>query len=398
MRTLDQLRVGGKTVFVRVDFNVPLSESGEITDDTRIRADLPTLRRLRSLGAAKLVLASHLGRPKGQDPSLSLRPVAARLSELLESGVAGVRPAVSLLPLSLGEARSQVEDAPEGAVLMLENTRFYPGETKNDPELAGELAALADAYVNDAFGAAHRAHASTEGVARLLPSAAGLLLQREVEALTRLLESPGRPFTAILGGAKVSDKIGVIQNLLPRVDTLLIGGAMANTFLLARGVQVGRSLVEEENVQAARELLAAAGDGKLLLPVDCVVAADLSRPETARSVPVAEVPPDAAVYDIGSGTLELYSERIRSSETVVWNGPMGVFEVPRFAEGTFGIARAVAKCAGYTVVGGGDSVAAVHRSGYAQQVSHISTGGGASLELLEGRRLPGVAVLEEPVA
>jgi phosphoglycerate kinase len=387
VRGLDSLDVAGKTVLVRVDFNVPLSPTGEIEDDTRIRAALPTLRELRERGAGKLLLASHLGRPKGVDPKQSLAPVGSRLAELLSTGV-------EVLPVDLEQARSALHSAPAGVVRLLENTRFYPGETKNDPELARRFAALADAYVNDAFGSAHRAHASTEGVARLLPSAAGRLLEGEVRALARLLEAPERPFVAVLGGAKVSDKIGVIRNLLPRVDRCLIGGAMANTFLLARGLDVGKSLVEPDNVETARQLLGGAGAETLELPRDCVVAEDLSRPETAATVRVNAVPSGLAVYDIGPDTARAYADAVRGASTVVWNGPMGVFETERFAEGTLAVARAVAECEGYTVIGGGDSVSAVHRAGVASRVSHISTGGGASLEFLEGRALPGIAVLE----
>lgn len=393
MRTLQDMDVRGKVVLVRVDFNVPLSKSGQITDDTRIRSTLPTLQRLLEMGASKLVLASHLGRPKGPDPALSLAPVAARLSELLDTKI-GARRAVSLLPHALDKARELVCSAPAGSVLLLENTRFHPGEERNDSQLAAALASLADAYVNDAFGAAHRAHASTVGIARLLPAAAGLLMEREVRELRRLLEAPRRPFVAVLGGAKVSDKIDVIRNLLPRVDHLLIGGAMANTFLLAQGKDTGKSLVEPDKLALARELLQDDNGGKITLPVDVVVAESLGRPETATTVPVDDVPPDSSIYDIGPDTASAYSRLIQAACTVFWNGPMGVFENERFSRGTIEVARAVAGSDAYSVVGGGDSVAALESAGLADRIDHVSTGGGASLELLEGRVLPGVAALE----
>ncbi|MDQ3855780.1 MAG: phosphoglycerate kinase [Chloroflexota bacterium] len=388
LRTLDDLELAGKTAFVRVDFNVPLDKSGSIQDDTRMVAALPTLRKLRELGVGKLIAASHLGRPKGIDPAYSMRPVARHLSELLGLDV-------QLLPLDLDEARAAVLASPQGSVLMLENTRFYSGETSNAEDQARKLASLADVYVDDAFGSAHRAHASTEGIAHLLPSAAGLLLQREVAALSGLLESPSRPFVALLGGAKVSDKLGVIRSLLDRVDRLLIGGAMANTFFLGQGLEVGKSLVEPDQVELARELLRNGGE-KLVLPVDCVVADSLeSEPQI---VPCDQVPPEKAIYDIGPATVELFRAHVSDAATVFWNGPMGVFEVGQFARGTVELAQAAAASSAHTVIGGGDSIAAVSAAGVAASIDHISTGGGASLELLEGKVLPGVAVLERPDA
>ncbi len=393
--TLDDLDVRGKRVLVRVDFNVPLKEDEQgnlvVADDTRIREALPTIRALMQAGA-KVILMSHLGRPKGQpDPKYSLAPVARRLEELL-----GVR--VRFVSNIVGEAvRQVIHSMPEGGVLLLENTRFHPGETKNDPELARRLAELADVYVNDAFGSAHRAHASTEGVAHYVRQAAmGYLMKREVEYLSRLLGNPERPFVAILGGAKVSDKIGVIKNLLPRVDRLLIGGAMSYTFLKALGRSVGASRVEEDRLEEARRLYEEAG-GKMLLPVDHVVAPEFSN-EAPSQVVEGDIPEGLMGLDIGPKTIERYREEILQARTVVWNGPMGVFEMPNFARGTFAIAEALAEATdrgALTVVGGGDSVAALTQAGYADRVSHVSTGGGAMLEFLEGKELPGLAALTE---
>jgi len=376
MRTLDDLgSVDAKRVLVRVDFNVPL-EDGRITDDTRIRAALPTLERLRDAGA-RLLLVSHLGRPKDRDPALSLRPVAARLSELLGTEVA------------LGK---DLDHVPEGDVVMLENIRYEPGETKNDPKLAGRLAALADVYVNDAFGSAHRAHASTEGVARLLPSAAGLLLQREVETLTAILENPGRPLVAIVGGAKVTDKIGVLKAFLQRADAILIGGAMAFPFLSVQGHSIGDSLCSDEDREPARELLDA-GDAKLRLPVDLVLGDRFAAEAQRRELDGVDVPDGWMGLDIGERTARAYGEEIAGAGTVFWNGPMGAFELEPFAAGTRAVAEAVADAHGTTVVGGGDSAAALAEFGLADRVTHLSTGGGASLELIEGKTLPGVEVL-----
>ena len=393
--TIDDLDVKGKRVLVRVDFNVPLKEDEQgnlvVADDTRIREALPTIRALMQAGA-KVILMSHLGRPKGQpDPKYSLAPVARRLEELL-----GVR--VRFVSNIVGEAvRQAINSMPEGGVILLENTRFHPGETKNDPELARQLAELADVYVNDAFGSAHRAHASTEGVAHYVKQAAmGYLMKREVEYLSRLLENPEHPFVAILGGAKVSDKIGVIKNLLPRVDRLLIGGAMSYTFLKALGHNVGASRVEEDRLEEARQLYEEA-QGKILLPVDHVVAPEFSN-EAPAQVVEGDIPDGLMGLDIGPKTIERYREEILQARTVVWNGPMGVFEMPNFAKGTFAIAEALAEATdrgALTVVGGGDSVAAITQAGYADRVSHVSTGGGAMLEFLEGKKLPGLVALTD---
>lgn len=391
--TIDDLDLKGKRVLVRVDFNVPLKEDEQgnvvVADDTRIREALPTIRAILQAGG-KVILMSHLGRPKGQpDPKYSLAPVARRLEALL-----GVR--VRFVSNIVGETvRQAIHSMPEGGVLLLENTRFHPGETKNDPELARQLAELADVYINDAFGAAHRAHASTEGVAHYVKQAAmGYLMKREVEYLSRLLNHPEPPFVAILGGAKVSDKIGVIQNLLPRVDQLLIGGAMSYTFLKALGHQVGASRVEEDRLEEALKLYKAAND-KILLPVDHVVAAAFSNEAPAQIVE-GDIPDELIGLDIGPQTIARYREAILQARTVVWNGPMGVFEMPNFAKGTFAIAEALAEATtrgALTVVGGGDSVAAITQAACAERVSHVSTGGGAMLEFLEGKELPGLTAL-----
>ncbi|MEA2395458.1 MAG: phosphoglycerate kinase [Solirubrobacteraceae bacterium] len=375
MRGLDDLDVSRRRVLVRVDFNVPL-DHGAITDDTRIRAALPTLERLRERGA-RLLLAAHLGRPKDREPELSLRPTAERLSELLGTEVV---------------LADSLDDVPDGDVVMLENIRYEPGETKNDPELARRLAGLADAYVNDAFGAAHRAHASTEGVAHLLPSAAGLLLQREVQTLTAILEDPGRPLVAIVGGAKVTDKIGVLEAFLQRADAILIGGAMCFPFLKAQGHAIGDSLCAEEDVEPAAKLLDA-GDGKLRLPVDLVLGERFAADAKRRDLDGVDVPDGWMGLDIGPRTAQAYAHEIAGAGSVFWNGPMGAFELEPFAAGTRAVAEAVADAPGTTVVGGGDSAAALAQFGLADRVDHLSTGGGASLELIEGRKLPGVEVL-----
>lgn len=391
IRTVDALDFTGKRVFARVDFNVPI-KNGVISDDTRIREALPTLRKILSSGGS-LILASHLGRPKGFDPSASLAPVAARLAELLGTEVA-------LAAEVVGECVSDLADALEpGGVMMLENVRFETGETKNDPALSKAFAKLADLYVNDAFGSCHRAHSSTAGIADYFPperKAAGYLLTREVESFRRVLENPARPFVAVLGGAKVSDKIAVIENLIPRVQKLIIGGAMAFTFLKSAGVEVGGSLVEEDKLDLARELTAkAARTGvALLLPVDHVVASEMTEEAPTQVTATQAVPVGLKGFDIGPKSIELFSAALADAGTVVWNGPMGVFEVKQFSKGTFELARAVAACPGFTVVGGGDSVSAVKKAGVADRIGHVSTGGGASLELLEGKVLPGIAALD----
>ncbi len=389
-QTIRDVEWAGKRALVRVDFNVPL-DGARITDDTRIRAALPTIAALRKAGAP-VALMSHLGRPKGKpDPRYSLAPVAARLGELLGF-------AVPLLPDCVGgEAEAAARGLAPGGVLLLQNLRFHPEEEANDPDFARGLAALGDVYVNDAFGAAHRAHASTVGVTRFLPAVAGLLMERELEALGRALEAPERPFVAIIGGAKVSDKIGVIENLLGRTDALIIGGGMANTFLLAQGKPIGKSLAEPDKIDTARRLLARATERNvpLALPVDVVVAPEMAESAPHRVVEVDEVPEDQAIFDIGPRTVANYRELLAGAKTIVWNGPMGVFEVAPFAGGTQAIARAVADSGAFTIVGGGDSVAAIEEAGLADRISHVSTGGGASLEFLEGRELPGVAALND---
>jgi phosphoglycerate kinase len=375
VRSLDDLDVEGKRVLVRVDFNVPL-DGERITDDTRIRAALPTIEALRERGA-RLLLVAHLGRPKDREPQFSLAPVAARLGELLETDV----------PLA-----ADLDHVPDGDVVMLENIRYEPGETKNDPALAQRLADLADAYVDDAFGAAHRAHASTEGVAHLLPHAAGLLLQREVQTLTGILEDPARPLVAIVGGAKVTDKIGVLEAFLERADAILIGGAMAFPFLSVQGHSIGDSLCADEDLEPARALLERGAD-KLRLPVDLVLGRAFDADTERRAVDGVDVPDGWMGLDVGPRTSQAYGEEISGAGTVFWNGPMGAFELEPFAAGTRAVAEAVAAAPGTTVVGGGDSAAALAQFGLADRVTHLSTGGGASLELIEGKTLPGVEVL-----
>ncbi|SHI55885.1 phosphoglycerate kinase [Desulfofundulus thermosubterraneus] len=389
IKTIRDLEVTGKRVLVRVDFNVPLDQEGNVADDTRIRAALPTIQYLIDR-QARVILASHLGRPKGKvDDRYRLDPVARRLSELLGKPVVKVDDCVG------DEPRQAIDGMQPGDVVLLENVRFYPGEEKNDEKFARQLAELADVYVNDAFGTAHRAHASTEGVAHFLPAAAGFLMEKEITVLSQALSNPTRPFVAILGGAKVSDKIGVIENLLGKVDALLIGGGMANTFLAARGFALGKSLLEADRVALARDLMARAEKAgvKLLLPVDLVVA-EAARPEAEpRVVPVDSVPEEWMALDIGPKTVETFAAEVHDAGTVIWNGPMGVFEMAPFAAGTFGLAKALADSKATTIVGGGDTAAAVEKAGVAGRMSHISTGGGASLEFLEGKVLPGVAVL-----
>jgi phosphoglycerate kinase len=386
-KTIEDISVKGKRVLVRVDFNVPLS-NGKVSDDTRIKAALPTLNHLIENGAA-LILCSHLGRPKGEkNPDFSLKPAADRLSELLGKEV-------KFLKDCLGEeVRKEIEKIKPGDVIVLENTRFYTGEKKNDPEMAKELASFADIFVNDAFGTAHRAHASTVGVAEYLPSVAGFLLEREIQFLDKTIENPDHPFVAILGGAKVSDKIGVIRNLLSKADKVLIGGGMANTFFKAKGLKIGDSLVEDEVLDTAEELIADGGEN-LVLPVDVVIADAFDNDAEKKNQAVADVPDGWRILDIGPQTIEMFSKIVQSAATVVWNGPMGVFEMPNFAEGTFKVANAIANSNAISIIGGGDSAAAINQSGLTDKISHVSTGGGASLEMLEGIQLPGLMALDD---
>ena len=386
-KTIRDIDVKGKKVLIRVDFNVPISE-GAVGDDTRIRAALPTIQYLLDHGAA-VILCSHLGRPKGgPEEKYSLKPVSVHLAGLLGTPVKFAADCVG------AEAEAAAAALQSGEVLMLENTRFHPEEEKNDLEMARKLANLADLYVNDAFGTAHRAHASTEGVTRFLPGVAGFLLEKEILYLGQAVANPKRPFTAILGGAKISDKIGVINNLLAKADEILIGGGMANTFLKAQGFSTADSLVEEESVATAHDLMQKAG-GKIHLPVDVVLADSFAADATSKTLPVGNVPAGWRILDIGPETVKAFGEIIRKSGTVVWNGPMGVFEFPKFADGTFGVARAVADSAAVSIIGGGESVAAIQQSGLADKITHISMGGGASLEMLEGLDLPGVAALQD---
>jgi len=391
-RTLRSLDCRAKRVFVRVDFNVPLSVEGGVADDTRIVASLPTLRYLLEKGA-RLIVASHLGRPNGKrDPRQSLKPVRERLERCLRKPVAFAESIVG------PEAVRAAKALQDGDVLLLENLRFDPREEQNDPGFSHELATLATQYVNDAFGAAHRAHASTAGITAYVPEcAAGFLLERELSALGKLLRDPERPFVAILGGAKISGKIDVLRNLLPRVDRLIVGGGMMFTFLRAKGLETGKSLVEEDRIDMAREILAMPEAKRLLVPADCRVAADISGADSGRVVPTDKIPPGLSGVDLGERSVEAIRAALEEAKTVFWNGPMGVFEVPAYAEGTLETAKAVAQATSrgaFTVVGGGESLAAIHQAGLEHQISHLSTGGGASLEFLEGRVLPGVAALE----
>ena len=383
--------VDKKKVFVRADFNVPLDENGVITDDTRIQKTLPTIRYLLDHQAA-VILASHLGRPKGKAVAkYSLKPVAARLSELL-----GIP--VQMAPDCIGaETETMAGALQPGQVLLLENLRFHGEEEKNDPEFSRKLASLADVGINDAFGCCHRAHASVAGIAAFLPMAAGFLLEKEIRFIGGAVDHPAHPFAAIIGGAKVSDKIEVISNLLPKVDVMIIGGGMANTFLAAQGYGIGKSLVEADKIDLAKKLIAQAADEgkKLLLPVDVNVAETFSNDAAHKVVPADAVPEDWMILDIGTKSQELFARELESMKLIVWNGPMGVFEMENFAKGTEAVARAVVHSQAVSIVGGGDSVSAVNKTGLANQISHISTGGGASLEYLEGKKLPGIESLSD---
>ncbi len=386
-KTVRDVDLKGKRVLMRVDFNVPMQD-GVVTDDKRIRAALPTIQYVLDQGAS-LLLMSHLGRPKGgPDPEFSLKAAAEALSKLLGKPV-------QMAPDTVGpEVEKLAAALKPGDVLMLENTRFYKGEEKNDLELAQQMAKLGDIYVNDAFGSAHRAHASTEGVARYLPAVSGFLMEQELEYLGRATQNPERPYVAILGGAKISDKIMVVENLLAKCDKLIIGGGMANTFLAAKGYDMADSLVETGSIETAKNILAGAGD-KLVLPVDAVVADKFDAEANSQVVDVDKIPAGWRMLDIGPKTLALFGDVLKTAKLVVWNGPMGVFEFPKFAEGTFAIAKMLAEGGATTVIGGGDSASAVKKAGVAKKMTHVSTGGGASLEFLEGKELPGVAALND---
>ena len=391
LKTVKDIDLKNKRVLIRVDFNVPLKE-GTITDDTRIKAALPTLKYILEQEGASLILMTHLGRPKGEkEPAYSLAPVAVRLGELLEKKVI-------MAPDCIGDEVEKLASGLKGGdVMMLENVRFYEGETKNDPDFAASLAKLGDVYVNDAFGTAHRAHASTEGVAHHLEAAAGFLIEKEVKFFAPLLENPARPFVAIIGGAKVSTKIAVLESLLPKCTTLVIGGGMAYTFLKAQGHEIGKSLLEEDFLDTARSLLKKAKEAgvELVLPLDHVVASEFSDSAKAEQVDGADVPAGKIGMDVGPKTLEKIRDAVAAAKNVVWNGPLGVFEFDAFAKGTLEVAGYVAECSGTTVVGGGDSVAAVNKFNFADRIDHVSTGGGASLEFLEGKALPGIVALTQ---
>jgi phosphoglycerate kinase len=384
-KTVKDIDLKGKRVLMRVDFNVPMQD-GKVTDDKRIKASLPTIKYVLDQGAS-LILMSHLGRPKGgPDPEFSLRPAAEVLSSHL-----GIP--VKMAPDCVGpEVEAMAKELKPGEVLMLENTRFHKGEEKNDLELAKQMAALADVYVNDAFGSAHRAHSSTEGVARFLPAVSGFLMEQELEYLGRAVANPEHPYIAILGGAKISDKINVVESLLTKADKLIVGGGMANTFLAATGLNMQDSLVEKESLDTAKSIMEKSGD-KLILPVDAVIADKFDAEANTQTVDVDKIPPGWRMMDAGPKTLELYKQALNGAKLIVWNGPVGVFEMPKFAEGTFALARLLAASGATTVIGGGDSASAVKKAGVAKQMTHVSTGGGASLEFLEGKELPGVAAL-----
>lgn len=386
-KTVKDVEVSGKRVLVRVDFNVPVQD-GKVTDDTRIRAALPTINYLVDHNAA-VILCSHLGRPKGEPaPEFSLEPAADRLAELVDVPVHFVDDVTG------EKAKQAAKNLQKGEILVLQNTRFEAGEKKNSPEMAKELASMADLYVNDAFGSAHRAHASTEGVANYIPGVAGMLMDNEIRYLGQTVADPERPFVAILGGAKIGDKIGVIENLLKKADAILIGGGMANTFFYAQGYPIGDSLIDEGSQDTAKQILDEAGN-KMRLPVDVRIADSFDNEAASRVIQVGPIPEGWRILDIGPETVENYARVIKDAKTVVWNGPMGVFEFPNFAKGTFGIAKAVADSEATTIIGGGDSVAAVNQAGLADKITHISTGGGASLEMLEGKMLPGYAALQD---
>lgn len=390
--SIDNIDVKGKRVLVRVDFNVPVDDAGNITDDRRIVAALPTIKSLADRGA-KVILVSHFGRPKGApNDKYRMDAMAKRLQELIGKPVVKTNDCIG------DEPKQAIAKLPEGGIVLLENVRFYKEEEANDDAFAKKLAELADIYVNDAFGTAHRAHASTAGVTKYLtPAVAGYLMQKEIDIMGKALSNPDRPFVAILGGAKVADKLGVITNLLDKVDTLIIGGGMAYTFLKAQGKEIGKSLLDAEKIDFAKEMMAKAqAKGvKLLLPVDNVVTDNFKTPTMSKTVSSNDIPADLEGVDIGPETIKLFSDAIVEAKTVIWNGPMGVFELPQFAVGTKSIAEALSKCKGTTIVGGGDSAAAVEQLGYADKVSHVSTGGGASLEFMEGIELPGVAALSD---
>ncbi|WP_431804276.1 phosphoglycerate kinase [Halobacillus andaensis] len=389
-KTIRDVEVQGKTVFCRVDFNVPMS-GGEVTDDTRIKAALPTIQHLTGNGA-KVILASHLGRPKGEAvEELRLDPVAKRLSDLVGKTVTKTDEVYG------DEVNTAISEMENGDILLVENVRFHPGEEKNDPELAKAFAQMADLYVNDAFGAAHRAHSSTAGVAEHIPAVAGFLLEKEINVLGKALSNPERPFTAIIGGAKVKDKIGVIDNLIDKVDHLIIGGGLAYTFVKAQGHEIGKSLLEEDKIELAKEYMKKAEEKGVdfVMPEDVIVADDFSDSANTQEVDIASIPADWEALDIGPKTREKYAKIINDSKLVIWNGPMGVFELETFANGTKDVAQALSETKGYTVIGGGDSAAAVEKFGYADDMDHVSTGGGASLEFMEGKELPGVALLND---
>ncbi|MBB5149433.1 phosphoglycerate kinase [Ureibacillus thermosphaericus] len=389
-KTMNDIDVQGKRVFVRVDFNVPM-ENEAVVDDTRIRAAIPTIQQLSEKGA-KVILASHLGRPKGEvKEDMRLTAVGERLSQLMNKPV-------KKLDESIGElVEKTVNEMQNGDIVLLENVRFHKGEEKNDEELAKQFAKLADIYVNDAFGAAHRAHASTEGIAKYIPAVSGLLMEKELEVLGKALSNPERPFTAIIGGAKVKDKIGVIENLLDKVDNLIIGGGLSFTFIKAQGYEIGKSLLEEDKIELARGFIEKAKEKgvNFYMPIDAVVAKEFSPDAEAKVVDIDQIPEDYMGLDIGPKTAEKYAEVINNSNLIIWNGPMGVFEMDKFANGTKKVAEAMAETKGYTIIGGGDSAAAVEKFNLAEKMDHISTGGGASLELMEGKILPGIAALND---